>query len=98
MCHNTSFRNVPQWANVYVPVSAIPNYQTANAWSVFFNYHEHDFSGIENIMCENLFAETKVFTLNGICINSKATQKDIDNLPAGVYIINGKKVKIINAY
>ena len=43
-----------------------------------------------------VFAEgpADVFTLNGTKIRSRATAKDIQNLPAGMYIIRGKKVLI----
>ena len=35
-----------------------------------------------------------VFTLNGTKVRSKATAKDVQSLPAGMYIIRGKKVLI----
>ena len=43
-----------------------------------------------------VFAEgpADVFTLNGTKVRSKATAKDVQNLPAGMYIIRGKKVLI----
>lgn len=36
-----------------------------------------------------------VYNLQGICIRRNATQADIDALPAGIYIVNGRKV-IVN--
>ena len=43
-----------------------------------------------------VFAEgpADVFTLNGTKVRSKATAKDVQNLPAGMYIIRGKKVLV----
>ena len=43
-----------------------------------------------------VFAEgpADVFTLNGTKVRSKANAKDVQNLPAGMYIIRGKKVLI----
>ncbi|MBP3823146.1 MAG: InlB B-repeat-containing protein [Bacteroidaceae bacterium] len=43
-----------------------------------------------------VFAEgpADVFTLNGTKVRSKATAKDVQNLPAGMYIVRGKKVLI----
>ena len=43
-----------------------------------------------------VFAEgpADVFTLNGTKVRSKATAKDVQSLPAGMYIIRGKKVLI----
>ena len=35
-----------------------------------------------------------VFTLNGTKVRSQATSKDVRNLPAGMYIIRGKKVLV----
>ena len=36
-----------------------------------------------------------VYNLQGICIRRNATQADIDALPAGIYIVNGRKL-IVN--
>lgn len=35
-----------------------------------------------------------VYNIQGICIRRNATQADIDALPAGIYIINGRKVVV----
>ena len=36
-----------------------------------------------------------IYNLQGILIKRDATQADIDNLPTGIYIINGNKVTIM---
>ncbi len=52
-------------------------------------------SGIESIQNHPEGNNKKsVYNLQGICIKMNATQEEIDNLPDGIYIIGGKKVKI----
>lgn len=46
---------------------------------------------------DGIFADDSVFnayTLTGICVIANGTAADVDLLPAGLYIINGKKVLI----
>lgn len=51
------------------------------------------FSGIENIVTgEN--QRYDVYNLQGICIRHNASKADIQKLPAGIYIINGAKVRV----
>ena len=37
---------------------------------------------------------TDVYNLQGICVCRGATQADIDGLPSGVYIIQGRKILV----
>lgn len=49
-------------------------------------------SGIENI--ENNCINSDIYNLQGIVVRKNATSNDVNELPAGLYIINGKKVLI----
>ena len=51
-------------------------------------------SGINDIMAEDN-TQNDIHNLQGILIKRDATQADIDNLPTGIYIINGNKVTIM---
>lgn len=48
-------------------------------------------SGIENIEMENA-GNGNVYNMQGILIYKNASSEQINNLPAGLYIVNGKKV------
>ena len=48
-------------------------------------------SGIENINIEKI-ANSNVYNMQGILIIKNANAEQIDALPAGFYIVNGKKV------
>jgi len=51
-----------------------------------------DPTGIEDIIATPAEAEGyTVYNLQGICVMKTAEKSDINNLPAGLYIINGKK-------
>ncbi len=51
-------------------------------------------AGIEDIVVDGADKVSDVYNLQGIVIKRNASANDIDNLPAGVYIINGKKVAV----
>lgn len=53
-------------------------------------------SGVENIIDEEV-AEPEtitVYNLQGICVLRNAERSELNNLPAGLYIVNGKKVLV----
>lgn len=51
-------------------------------------------SGIDDIAADDAGSPNDIYTLQGVCIKRNATQEDIDALPAGLYIIGGKKVLV----
>ncbi|MCM1290377.1 MAG: leucine-rich repeat protein [Prevotella sp.] len=57
-------------------------------------------SGIEDIYIDstshesNFTCNNKVYNMQGICVLSNATEDSLKNLPAGIYIYNGKKIII----
>lgn len=66
--------------------SGVYKFSTTAATSVDFNAQS---SGIRNISIDNSFNNTDVYNLQGIRV---ATDGDVNNLPAGIYIVGGRKV------
>lgn len=52
-----------------------------------------DSSGVENVAVSET-ADRNVYNLQGICIVKDATDEQIKNLPAGLYIVNGEKIAV----
>lgn len=50
------------------------------------------FAGIENIILNT--SNFNVYTLGGVLVKQNATSADVNNLPSGIYVINGQKVMI----
>lgn len=51
-------------------------------------------TGVDTLEQDLTIYPVDIFTLQGVCIKTKASQSDIDALSQGVYIIGGKKVII----
>lgn len=49
-------------------------------------------NSIENVVVSEIATDNNVYNLQGICVAKNATAEQIKSLPAGMYIINGKKV------
>lgn len=50
-------------------------------------------SGMGNIVQDDYTDKVmNIFNLQGVCLNRNATASDIEVLPAGVYVVNGKKL------
>ncbi|WP_336511820.1 leucine-rich repeat domain-containing protein [Hoylesella nanceiensis] len=75
-----------------VPKNSIDAYEKADGWKEFFLI-EGTTTGIIN----NIYNKTEnvdVYTIDGIKRLSKANVNEINALPKGIYIINGKKIII----
>jgi len=75
-----------------VPKNSVDAYKKADGWKEFFLI-EGSTTGIIN----NIYNKTEnvdVYTIDGIKRLSKASINEINALPKGVYIINGKKIVI----
>ena len=75
-----------------MPQNSIDAYKKADGWKAFFLI-EGTTTGIIN----NIYNKTEnvdVYTIDGIKCLSKANINEINALPKGVYIINGKKIII----
>ena len=53
-----------------------------------------DFMGIDGIFGDAANGKLTVVNLQGIVLMQDATAEDLKQLPAGIYIINGKKVAL----
>ncbi|MBF1433415.1 MAG: leucine-rich repeat domain-containing protein [Prevotella nanceiensis] len=77
---------------LFVPKNSIDAYKKADVWRNFFLI-EGTTTGIIN----NIYNKTEnvdVYTIDGIKRLSKASVNEINALPKGVYIVNGKKIVI----
>lgn len=50
-------------------------------------------SGVENVISDKA-STGDVYNMQGICVKRAATTEDLNTLPAGIYIINGKKIVV----
>lgn len=70
-------------ATLHVRESALNEIKETEPWSLFLNIEATDFSGIGDVAVDDAqAASAEVFDLNGVRLGS-----EIDNLPAGVYIV-----------
>lgn len=91
------FNNVFDWINtkeckLFVPKNSIDAYKKTDEWKEFFLI-EGTTTGIIN----NIYNKTEnvdVYTIDGIKRLSKVNVNEINALPKGIYIINGKKIVI----
>lgn len=75
-----------------MPQNSIDAYKKAYVWKDF-SHIEGTTTGIIN----NIYNKTEnvdVYTIDGIKRLSKASANEINALPKGIYIINGKKIII----
>lgn len=77
---------------LFVPKNSIDAYKRAYVWWHFFLI-EGTTTGIKNNIY-NKIDNVDVYTIDGIKRLSKASVNEINALPKGVYIINGKKIII----
>ena len=77
-----------------VPKNSLDAYKQADQWKDFFLI-EGSTTGITNTVY-NKVGLADVYTIDGIKRLSKASTDEINALPKGVYIVNGKKIIIKN--
>ena len=66
-------------------------YPTNNSTTIYVNGGSK--ANVEDIYSNSDYYENfSIFNLQGICLKQNATQNDIDAIPPGFYIINGKKI------
>lgn len=84
--------NVYNNATLYIPKGSKSYYWIDPVWGNFRNIVEIDnASSIEDIRINLQTKEGRIFNINGV----QMPNYEIENLPAGIYIINGKK-RLIN--
>lgn len=78
-------------AQLNIPIGAKDSYWLNYDWYKFNNIKEIDTSGINQV-------ETNSGTTNGKAViytlDGRRVETEVQNLPAGIYIINGKKVMV----
>ena len=77
---------------LFVPKNSIDAYKRAYVWWLFFLI-EGTTTGIKNNIY-NKIDNVDVYTIDGVKRLSKANVNEINALPKGIYIINGKKIII----
>lgn len=77
---------------LFVPKNSIDAYKRAYVWWHFFLI-EGTTTGIKNNIY-NKIDNVDVYTIDGVKRLSKASVNEINALPKGVYIVNGKKIVI----
>ncbi len=75
-----------------VPKNSVDAYKKANGWKEFFLI-EGSTTGIMNNIYDKI-ENVDVYTIDGIKCLSKASVNEINALPKGIYIVNGKKIII----
>lgn len=80
-------------STLYVPEESYDLYANHSYWGQFYDIVPAKIGAVEDVEAgaEESFS---VFNLQGVCLYRDATREQLDNLPAGIYIVNGKKTLI----
>ena len=93
ICSPSSFERVnTNECKLIVPKNSVDAYKKADGWKEFFLI-EGTTTGIKNNIY-NKIDNVDVYTIDGIKRLSKASVNEINALPKGIYIVNGKKIVI----
>ena len=93
ICSAGSFERVNRnECKLIVPKNSVDAYKKADGWKEFFLIEGTTTGIINNIY--NKIENVDVYTIDGIKRLSKANVNEINALPKGVYIVNGKKIII----
>ena len=91
-CGINALDDINKWnCKLFVPKASIDAYKQAPQWEEFFFIDST--TGITNIVYNNS-GLADVYTIDGTKRLSKASTDEINALPKGVYIVNGKKIII----
>ena len=77
-------------ATLYVPKGTVDKYKATDGWKNFKNIVEEDSTtAINDVEADNtLNTSNAIYDING----KRLSATSLDELPSGLYIINGKKV------
>jgi len=77
-------------ATLYVPKGTVAKYRATEGWKNFKNIVEEDTTtGIDDVEADNtLNTSMRIYDING----KRLPATSLDELPSGLYIVNGKKV------
>lgn len=95
-CDNTFDNDIYDYATLYVPTSAVADYESADEWCEFskivgIDVDEH--SGIDQIVVTE-GGKYDVYSISGVRLMTTTISSEIESFPEGLYIVNGKKVVI----
>jgi len=92
-CTRDLFESINKWeCKLIVPKNSVEAYKEAYGWRSFSHIEGTTTGIINNIY--NKIENVDVYTIDGIKRLSKANVNEINALPKGVYIVNGKKIVI----
>ena len=97
VCNYSVFLEISSDAVLHVPVGTKDDYADAEGWSRFYNIIDdlNEYSGVEGIDSETLEINAddviEVYNLQGSRMNI-VRRNELPSLPAGIYIVNGKKI------
>ena len=93
ICGSDVFNGINKWkCKLFVPKNSLDTYKQAYPWEDFLLI-EGSTTGITNTAYNNS-GLADVYTIDGTKRLSKASTDEINALPKGVYIVNGKKIII----
>lgn len=95
ICGTQALDDINKWnCTLYVNNSSINDYKAADQWKEFFFMEPHDFeSGIVDIKGNPDFDGIyRIYTTNGVLLKTTVNIEDVNSLPSGIYIVNGKKL------
>ena len=77
-------------ATLYVPKGTVAQYKATDGWKNFKNIVEEDsITAINDVEADNTFnTANAIYDING----KRLPATSLDELPSGLYIVNGKKV------
>lgn len=78
-------------ADLYVPNSAKDKYYSAPVWKNFWNIKGMDDSAIADITVDKNEGMLVIYNLQGNLVMKTQKYEDLQKLPVGIYIVNGKK-------
>lgn len=85
----------PQEITLHVPKGCMQAYASAPGWNLFSVIIDDldPNARVNDVQEDNSdYSTVNVYNLQGILIKDNATQEEIESLPAGIYIVNGRKV------
>ena len=89
-CYSNTFARSGSSCQLHVPIGCRGKYATATGWSYFHNIiADLDISSVDQIYY-NVVKPLSVYNINGTKISIIDMDK-LNNLPSGIYIINGEK-------
>ena len=92
-----TFDGISQDAILYVPAQALEDYENAD-WDQYFSQilplEEAPDAGVSGIAADN-DGYYRIYNLKGMAVKTTKDASELNSLPAGLYIINGKKVMLL---